>query len=41
MPYLDRSDGAPERAGKIAGDIFAALIMLAVVVIFVQSMMTR
>ena len=30
MPYFEKSDGGPERAGKIAGEILADLVFLSV-----------
>ena len=30
MQYFDQSDGAPERIGKIVGDIFSGLIYLSI-----------
>ena len=30
MPYFEKSDGRPERAGKSVGDIFAGLAVLGI-----------
>ena len=30
MPYFNETDGAPERFGKVIGDILAALVVLGV-----------
>jgi len=41
MPYFSESDGKPERIGKIIGDVFSAFIIVALIAVFIQSMMVR
>jgi hypothetical protein len=41
MPYFDPAADKPERMGKIVGDVLAAAIVIALIVIFTQSMMFR
>lgn len=41
MQYFDQSDDKLARIGKVIGDVFAALIVVALVLIFIQSMIFR
>lgn len=41
MQYFESAADMPERIGKVIGDIFAALVIVAFTVIFVQSMIAR
>ena len=41
MQYFDPSADKHERLGKVIGDTFAALIVVALVLIFIQSMIFR
>jgi len=39
MPYFDPTADKPTRIGQVAGDLFAAFIILSVVIIFISSML--
>jgi hypothetical protein len=39
MPYFDPAADKPERIGQVAGDLFAAAIMLTLIVIFGISLL--
>ena len=41
MPYFDQSDDKYQRLGKVIGDAFSAFIVLALITIFIQSMIFR
>lgn len=41
MQYFDQDTDKPERIGKVIGDIFAAFIVIALVVIYTQSFIFR
>jgi hypothetical protein len=41
MQYFDKSDGKPERVGKVIGDTFSALIVLALIMVLVNSFLFR
>ena len=41
MAYFDPEAGKPERIGQVAGDLFAATIMLTLIVIFGVSLLGR
>jgi hypothetical protein len=39
MPYFDPVSDKPERIGQVAGDLFAATIMLTLIIIFGMSLL--
>ena len=41
MQYFNESDDKLERIGKVVGDTFAAILVLVLILIFVQSMIYR
>jgi len=41
MQYFDESDDKPNRIGKVIGDAFSVFIVLALILVFVQSMIFR
>jgi hypothetical protein len=41
MQYFDESDDKCQRVGKVIGDVFSALLVLALIIIFAQSMISR
>ena len=41
MPYFDPAADKPERIGKVAGDLFAAIVMLTLFFIFGISLLGR
>ena len=36
MTYFDAKDGVPEQAGKVVGDVFSALVALAILWLIVN-----
>jgi len=41
MPYFDPATNKSERIGRVAGDILATAIVLALIIVFVVSMASR
>ncbi len=41
MPYFDETADKPARIGKVLGDLFAASIILTLIIIFAVSMLGR
>ncbi|HEY1310593.1 MAG TPA: hypothetical protein VGF02_06540 [Pseudolabrys sp.] len=41
MQYFDPADDNPARIGRVLGDAFAAFIVIALILIFTQSMLSR
>jgi hypothetical protein len=40
MPFFAETDGAPERIGKIIGEVLADLVIVAVIVLMVAHLLS-
>ena len=41
MPYFNETDDKLQRIGKVIGDTFSAILILALIIIFALSMLVR